>query len=42
MELAAFTRPFNAKDVAHEPARYQDRERYLRERRTTPVAETVK
>jgi catechol 2,3-dioxygenase-like lactoylglutathione lyase family enzyme len=42
MELAAFTRPFNAADVAHEPARHEDRERYLRGRQATPTSvETV-
>jgi len=39
MELAAFTRPFNAGDVAHEPARYDDRERYLRQRKIAEPAD---
>ncbi|MEM7017532.1 MAG: VOC family protein [Pseudomonadota bacterium] len=29
LELAAYTREFTAQDVAHEPARYEDRERYI-------------
>lgn len=29
MELAAFTREFNEQDVAHQPARYEDRQKYL-------------
>jgi len=29
MELAAYTREFEEKDVAHQPARYADSERYL-------------
>lgn len=37
MELAAFTRPFTAKDVAHEPARYADRDKYLQQRKLTEL-----
>jgi catechol 2,3-dioxygenase-like lactoylglutathione lyase family enzyme len=29
LELAAFTRPFDARDVSHAPARHEDRQRYL-------------
>ncbi|MDA1077385.1 MAG: VOC family protein [Proteobacteria bacterium] len=29
MELAAYTRAFTAKDIAHQPARFADREKYL-------------
>jgi catechol 2,3-dioxygenase-like lactoylglutathione lyase family enzyme len=32
LELAALTRPFNEGDVAHAPATYEDRHRYLKER----------
>lgn len=32
LELAAFTRPFTDADVAHSPARYEDREAYLAQR----------
>jgi catechol 2,3-dioxygenase-like lactoylglutathione lyase family enzyme len=33
MELAAFTRPFTAEDVAHEPARAADRQKYLQQQK---------
>ena len=33
LELAAFTRGFTEADVAHAPARYEDRESYLARRR---------
>ncbi len=32
LELAAFTRPFTDADVAHEPARWEDRDVYLAQR----------